>query len=143
MEKILLPVDGSEASLKAVRYAVELASTTGATLELLHVVPSKQEYTSYIDGYWPELWGPFEKSNEDHGREVLDQIAKERHDSVEVTTRIEKGYASDIIVNLARRGGYKMIVMGSKGANWLMRMLYGSICRDVVEHAACPVLVVH
>ncbi len=143
MERILLPVDGSEQSRKAVHCAVELAENTGASVDLVHVLPTELALYGFIaEGTCPNL-DQIEKKWEDRGRQILEKMAKEPHGNVRVTTRLEKGYASDIILRLARSGQYKMIVMGSKGAGWLKRVIYGSICSDVVEHAACPVLVVH
>ena len=142
MEKILLPVDDSEESWRAVHYAVEIASNTGASLELVHILPSDLPVVS--DVFCPNL-DEIEKMWEEHGRDLLDKMIGTRHDHVQVTSRLEKGETSQTILELARRGRYNLIVMGTKGLSWLKRAIYGysSICSEVVEHAPCPVLVVH
>jgi len=142
MEKILLPVDDSEESWRAVHYAIEVALNTGASLELVHIVPADLPVVS--DVFCPNL-DEIEKMWEEHGRDLLDKMIGTRHDHVQVTSRLEKGETSQTILELARRGRYNLIVMGTKGLSWLKRAIYGhsSVCSEVVAHAPCPVLVVH
>ena len=142
MKKILLPIDGSKESMKAVEYALELASNTAARLDLIHVLPTKLDFNSLTPGgYCPDL-DCFEKDYEEDVRKVLNKIANQKSD-VEVTTRVERGNASKVILRLAQRGCYNMIVMSTRAAGPISRLIFGSICSDVVSHAPCPVIVVH
>ena len=139
MEKILLPVDDSEESLKAVRYAVDIAENTGASLELVHVLPLT--FPIFAEELVP-LPAEIEEAWEKDARELLDRYKRQPHAKVQITTRIEKGDAGLTILDLAKRGRYNMIVMGARGFNWLRKMFSISISSKVVEQAPCPVLVV-
>jgi nucleotide-binding universal stress UspA family protein len=142
MKKILLPIDGSKESLKAAEYALELASNTAARLDLIHVLPTKLDFNCLTPGgYCPDL-DCFEKEYEEDVRKVLNKIVSQTN-NVEVTTRVERGNASKVILRLAHRGCYNMIVMGTKAAGPISRLIFGSICNDVIHKAPCPVVVVH
>ena len=126
--------------MKAVHHAVEPASNSGASVELVHVVPLG--LTIVAEGSCT-VSESIEKMWENQGREILDRAARGAHDQVSITSRIEKGYVSDVILKLATKGHYKMIVMGSKARGLLERILWGSVSREVLDDAPCPVLVVH
>jgi nucleotide-binding universal stress UspA family protein len=135
-KKILVPIDDSEHSRHAFRYALGLAQTQQALLVLLH---------SY--GHIPMLVGGAarEKLLHEHVQEaekLLSPYAKKlREIGCEPALIIKEGHPGEVIVNEANEGGYDLIVMGSRGLSDLGGMLMGSTAHKVLAEAKCPVLV--
>lgn len=134
-ERIVCPVDYSEASRAALRLAVTLARESGGLLFVLHVdeapIPSPGAHA--VD-YLPE---PPAELGASSLEAIVPDLAKAR---VEYHTC--RGIASDEITSFANRHDADMIVMGTHGRHGLARMLMGSTAEAVVRWAKCPVLTV-
>jgi universal stress protein A len=136
--RILVPVDFSAHSDRALRYATSLASRLGATVELLHVVEDP-----FVSGAW---------SSEIHVPnlpELLEnQIAAARGRLAElkavagarVGTTVLSGQPAHTIIAHATAGGFDLIVMGTHGRTGLSHVFMGSVAERVVRRAPCPVL---
>jgi len=150
-EKILVPVDGSEQSLKALDVAVEVAVKFGGQLTLIHVYS-----VGGIMGYLPEpsatvgvpVMSPSDVSRlvegvREAGKKVLDEGKKRIGASgVEVTTLLEEGHPVREIVRTAQEGRFGLIVMGARGLSHIRELLLGGVSDAITHHAVCPVLVV-
>jgi nucleotide-binding universal stress UspA family protein len=126
--KILVPVDGSRASIKAASYARLLASKIGAGLTLMHV----QEST--LARIRPKL-------SEQIGRKVLSDVA-ERLKDVKPEQRLEKGDVGKVIVETADKENFGLIVIGNKGHGNVRRFLLGSVSDHVLHYANKAVMIV-
>lgn len=144
IEKILLPVDFSECSKEALRYAVELSDRFGAAIHLLYVWD--------IPGYLrPDLtvWtGDISASLSEHAQKeasqaldefVLDVGVKDRKG---LTAEAVPGAPAPTILQKAEDEGFDLIVMGTHGRTGLSHLVLGSIAENVVRRAHCPVLTV-
>ncbi|RME25869.1 MAG: universal stress protein [Deltaproteobacteria bacterium] len=140
--KILVPIDGSEGSLHAVRFAGELASSIGGHLLLLHV----------HDAPTPELMGMTSLESDDV-RSRLGKLAAPKfaaaHEALghldqklDVVELVRLGNASDEIIEAARHYEVDQIVMGSRGLGPIDTLLLGSVSEKVVRRAPCPVTIV-
>ena len=141
--QILVPVDGSLTSEKALDEAIRLARLTGARLRLIHVV----DELSYINGfesamnYINEIIPLMREAGEKllaHGRQkALDQgVSADTVLVEESPVRIWEhvvGQAKDMNANL--------IVVGSHGRRGIGRVLLGSDAEQIIRHATVPVLV--
>jgi nucleotide-binding universal stress UspA family protein len=143
IEKILVAIDGSEASLHALDQAVHLASLSNAQMLILSVVPpiSPLAYMGpaplYIDQY-------FKAARESHQR-VLDDSsakAKNKHSEMEVETRLEEGRPAEVICKIAENEDVDLIVMGSQGMGGISGWVLGSTSRSVVDSCTKPILIV-
>lgn len=138
--KVLLAVDGSDASLRATSYAAKLLTELkSGSITLISVhddmvfnVARKFVSSKLINDYLREL------SDNDlaSARTLLDQ-AEIKHDMV-----IRVGHLSQEIVNCANEGGYDMIMMGSKGRAGIADIVLGSVAQRVLTMAKQPVLLV-
>ncbi len=137
IKKILVPVDGSEYSLKATTYAAEFAKLVGAEVLLLNCrmqVPPMLSSEAYeqakvsLTNRSNELLEPF--------RELL------RRAGISFADRILEGPVEDAIVQLADFEKCDQIIMGSRGHSDLEGLLVGSTTHRVLQIAACPVTVV-
>ncbi|AEG59863.1 universal stress protein [Desulforamulus ruminis] len=142
-QKILVPLDGSERAEKALTHTIELARKLGSKVTLIHVVPSLPPYVnSAVDRL-----GHAQQSILDelvsHGQELLDQYATSVTDKgIEVDTCSVTGQPADEILEKAKREGYDLIVMGSRGLGEIKGYIMGSVSNRVSRHAPCPVLII-
>jgi nucleotide-binding universal stress UspA family protein len=134
---ILVPVDFSAYSERALDYACSLAEKLGAKLHLVHA----------IGAGLPELSAVMTDSMIATLREgslaELQKIAKAREGIAKFgKVMVEPGDARDAILSAAKACDADLIVIGSHGRRGLTRLVLGSVAEDVVRRAPCPVLVV-
>lgn len=136
MNKILCPVDFSEASKNGMEYAANLAKTLKAKLTLLYVRTS----------IWPEdtqLEKEVNESNEDI-QSRLAVFAVEVHKEFNILCDYYITQTTDTFEETvaARSFNYDLIVMGTNGADTFYQYVYGSHSFHVIENSKCPVLIV-
>ena len=137
--RILVPLDFSPASLRALQEAVALARRSGAQLLLLHVV-EPNPFPTGMDGGILTLPDNVVAR---HAKEHLPRVAKQLvPKSVRVTSLVSHGRAASVIVDTAEEKGVDLIVLSTHGHTALERLLIGSTAEQVVRHAKCPVFVV-
>lgn len=152
-EKILVPLDGSEHSQRALECAIQISKRFSAKVTLLHVysvavpsvvmpepatltpagvpVPVSTEVSKMVEGL------------RDAGRKILsdaEQSAKSAE--VETETLLKEGNAAQEIVRTAREGEYNLIVIGARGISRIKELFMGNVSEGVIKNAPCPVLVV-
>ncbi len=136
MTSIVVAVDGSEASLKGVRQAVDLAQGMGASLELAYVsAPVLLPPSVYGDTI-----KAIDASEDQHAEQVLNAAAKVA--GVECKKVHLKGPPAESISDYAKADRVWAIVVGAKGHNALSRMMLGSTADRLVHVSLKPVLVV-
>jgi nucleotide-binding universal stress UspA family protein len=139
LEKFLVPVDGSDGSVRAVLFASTMAKKFQAKVTLLHVVPSLVGMIAGPESFVNIDTRPYEES----GRRILEKAAKILEFSgLTVETRLEHGQPVDTIVRLAKNEGFDLIILGNRGLSPVRSLLLGSVSNGVSHHAKCPVLIV-
>ncbi|CAB1063081.1 Universal stress protein family [Olavius sp. associated proteobacterium Delta 1] len=137
LKKILVPVDGSEYSMRATGYAAEMARLMDSEILLIHchkpfpVVLGEPYFQKAIDKIMKKsnaLLDPFRKIVQDAGIAFID--------------RILEGPAAHAICEVANIEKIDMIIMGCRGRNDLEGLLLGSCTHRVLKTAPCPVLVI-
>jgi nucleotide-binding universal stress UspA family protein len=127
---LLVCVDGSVHSIKALKYAAGLAEKMGSKVTLLNV----QERRIYD-------FSP--KTIEEMGKEILSKaLDANGQTKLEVDKKLEFGVPSDKIVEVANKGKHDLIVLGSRGLGTVKQFLLGSVSDDVSHKAKCSVLIV-
>ena len=140
MKKILIAIDGSKYSDKALFKAKKIAAALEAEVTILHVInPLKDTLYANTRDLSNELTNFALK----HGEEII-QKAKEIFEGFQghLNTIIKTGDSVDEIVKFAEDGGYDLIIMGSRGAGIFSRTLLGSVSDKVVHHSKVSVLIV-
>ena len=138
-KKILVPLDGSEASRRAMDEAIYLAGLSGAALLFLHIVDLNKELPT------PQrIW---EESNslsewEKAGAEKLANFVVGLDDSISHDDIVAVGSPGKTIHRIAKENACDLILMGSRGLNALENIVLGSVSQYVLTHASCPVMVV-
>ena len=136
VKKILLPVDGSEHSMRSAKYAAELAKPAKAEVVLLtcySTVPLGMEGGALAD------IGASLSREADKTLEPFRMALREM--GVPFRDRVVEGDAAETISGTAKRLGCDLIVMGSRGHSGLEGLLLGSVTHRVLQTAPCPVLV--
>lgn len=143
---ILVPVDFSEASERALTLALSLASKTGGRVTLLHVGVMPHFYATEIG-----LAGPSATLLQQLSREVaqdqrrrLDRLAEERApEGLVVETVLREGFPPTEVLAQVESDGHDLVVMGTSGRTGVQRALLGSVTERVVRECPVPVMVTH
>ncbi|SDD16162.1 universal stress protein [Glycomyces harbinensis] len=135
-ERVLVGVDGSEASIRALRWAMRYAERTGAVIEAVHVWQVPTTYGSPVKAVPGEN---FAETGERALNETVDHELAGRKD-LEVRRIAQGGHPSDVMVERSRSAD--LLVVGSRGQGGLKGALLGSVSLRCVTHAACPVVVI-
>lgn len=132
---ILCATDGSSHSEKAVSYAADLARLSNSKLTILAVRP----FTMGRGGVMP-LW---DEADVIKALAAAEDLAKKAGASDVKTSQAEAPDIAEAILTVARQAHADQIVVGSAGKGAIKRAVIGSVSTQVVNHARCPVTVVH
>ena len=137
---ILVPVDFSDHSAKALQQAVELAKSFGAVIHLLHCYPVN---VGGITPYGPEFPGDFDRQFRDAAKRKLSECSeKVAGEGVAVEQTLTPMLPSEAISSAAQERGADLIVMGTRGLTGLKHVMLGSVAERTIRIAPCPVLTV-
>ena len=144
MLRILIPVDGSEFSLRAVKQVIRLKSEFKGAPEVLlvNVQPPLPMSELFLAG-GPSEVRHLEEPLKAHGAELL-AAAKDALDTAGISSRIfvEIGEPASIIASLAKTYHCKLIVIGRRGRNALAGFYFGSVATKVLHLSPVPVVIV-
>lgn len=143
VSKILVPIDGSEHSKKAVDLAVDMALKYDAEIYFLHALEERKipegfkEYarserippSSYFGMVCETFVGDAQKKAETAGVKKVEVIC-------------ERGNPADKILNVAKKNKVDMIIMGTRGLGGFSRAIMGSVSTKVCNHAHCTCITV-
>ena len=143
VKNILVPVDGSENSQRALDYAGYLAELCHASVGILHVVNLASK-VSAIGQVGTGSYVPDSILNgiQEAGQFVVDEALKQLPHKVSSSGFLELGSPNSTIVAFCIENNYDLIVMGSRGLGAIKQLVLGSISSYVLYHAPCPVMVV-
>jgi nucleotide-binding universal stress UspA family protein len=141
MSGILVGIDGSGHSGKALAWAAREAALRNVPLTVLTVCQNVLGYTGYAYGYVSdeELADRARQGAQVQADKVLGQL-DEASRPASVTVRAVAGLPADRLLTAARDAD--MIVLGSRGAGGFRHLLLGSVAQQVTQHAHVPVVVI-
>ena len=138
--KILLPIDGSELALDAVRFAIRLA---GEGLPMQCVLGNVQEPATLYELVVAHDADVLHKVSDAAGEHALAPAAALlRAAGIETETEVASGDPGHLLVEMAERFGCDMIVMSARGLGSLREALLGSVSQSVLHASPVPVLIV-
>ncbi|MFN8379399.1 MAG: universal stress protein [Anaerolineae bacterium] len=142
-QKILVPLDGSGWSQRAIPHAVNLARLHDAQLVLLHVfVPPAPEFVPEL-----ALAGQQDQFEELRGqaKEYMQTVVAElQNEGVRVTGEVLEGFdVPGLIADYARDEHVDLIVMSTHGRSGIARLIFGSVAKGVMDHCKVPTLLIH
>lgn len=142
IKNILVPLDFSDPSMRALDYATELAKPFGATLTVLHVL-EPIAYASPADlyaGVAAQLGDLITEQRRSARERMAELQAKMAKRGFELRTVIREGIAHQEIVETAARLKSDLILLTTHGRTGLSHLLMGSVAERVVRAAPCAVL---
>jgi nucleotide-binding universal stress UspA family protein len=135
-EKILVELDGSDVSFRALELALELAELTGARLTALAIEGPLPVYAATI--------GEVDEVKREKDAFFVKIAAKARaaaeRAGVDLEVEVRAGHPAEVVVRYARGHGFDLIVVGHRG-HFLGDYLLSSLADRIAHHAPCPVLV--
>ena len=136
--KILIAIDGSDASMDAADYATAISQRYNAELYALHVIHAD------VDLYGPHETSEFTRNMRNEGEKYLNKVnVKANEKDIQIKTEIISSRdISGGILDFAEENNIDLIVIGTRGRSGFKRLLLGSVASHVVTYAHCPVLVV-
>lgn len=140
MPKILVPVDGSKYSKKALEQALSIARGTGASVTAVNVIETLP--TVYVESQ--KVLNDARAKYRSESARLLDEykaLAENLGFKIE-TAMMEGNDPAASIVAFSEKGGFDMIAMGSRGHGKLKEMVLGSTSHKVLHQAKCSVLIV-
>jgi len=141
-QRILVPTDGSDLSVRAVHAATSLARLTGATLLMLSVKdPFPYSAISEMQPVPPQEFYDAQERIAQSRVESAADIAKAAGLAIEGAT-VEALHPWEAILEHAKTRGCDLIVMASHGRRGLSALLLGSETQKVLTHSPVPVLVI-
>ena len=146
IKKVLVAVDGSENSFRALRFALDLAEKYAASVLIVNILQFPAIYTNPNDKLvYSGSWAAFIKDLQRIHEETLAKAADEARrlkPSVEVAAELKEGEPAAQIVETAKRGGFDVIVVGHRGLGRLSEVLLGGVSERVAHLAKCAVVIV-
>ena len=139
IRRILVPIDFSSCSKKALRYAIPFAKQFGARLCLLYV---GQGYYMVPELAPTDLMSYKLSERADIAAKLASFATKEIPATLAVDVLVRNGQPALEIVDVANENGTDLIIMSTHGYGGLKHLWFGSIAEQVVRQATCPVLVV-
>jgi nucleotide-binding universal stress UspA family protein len=140
-KRILVPVDFSEPSTRALMHAIAMAEQFGASLDVLHVVPNP-----YVDdpaGLYLPLPATYVNDLMNDARKRLDDLLDSvDHQRLRARPIVKAGDPLRQVVEYARDESMDLIVLGTHGRSGVAHLFLGSVAERVVRTAPCPVLTV-
>ncbi len=139
-KKILCPIDYSDCSAMALRYAAGLALKDSGRLYLMHTIDKRiYDYGGPIYEVQPS---PDEETITRLKEKLAESVPKEIRGDIEVETIVSVGIPAQEIVNAAHEKEVDIIVMGTHGRTGVAHVVMGSVAENVTRKALCPVLTV-
>lgn len=135
-KRILVPVDGSDSSDRAIDQAIYLAKICDAKLDFIYVANINQLAINAC------LSDAILEAVTKAGNVILDRALEKVPANIKAKGFSETGSPAVVILDVAENENCDLIVMGSRGLGIVKGVLLGSVSQHLVEQAKCPVMVV-
>jgi nucleotide-binding universal stress UspA family protein len=137
--KILVPVDGSDISYRALDAALFLSVKLASNITVIHVmedvpithIESPKLLTELLEAYKKESQGILSKCSE---------IATKK--GLTINTILLKGNPASIILDFSIKEKNDMVIMGSRGTGKFKELILGSVSSKILHHSSCPVMLI-
>jgi nucleotide-binding universal stress UspA family protein len=141
-KEVVVGIDGSPPSRKALEFAVEHASLSGLRLRVLHAweMPAVLSPTTHETFSAGEILRDFKGAASRGTAEMVAGVAQEWPD-VRVEQEVVQGMAAKRLIEVSENAA--LLVVGSRGHGGFVGLLLGSVSNYVGHHAKCPVVIVH
>ena len=141
-KKIMVPIDFSENSPRVLEAAVDVAEKFEATLSIVFVAQSFEDYSGFFVPHMPI--SQFEDEMvEGAEKKMVSFLAENLKSDLPHSSTVLKGDVAEELTEYADKNDIAMIVMGTHGYKGLEKVLFGSVAEKVVKTSPCPVLTIN
>lgn len=137
LRRILVPVDFSGCSRKALHYAIAFAKQFQAELTLLHVLEPPPTQVWVIESVFSGVGDPRELVAEE-----LSAWESEIGEGITSKAVVREGMADEQILQAIEENNIDLVILGTRGRSGLAHLFLGSTAERILRHASCPVLLV-
>ncbi len=140
VKEILVPIDGSENSIRAARFGLEMADAMSVPLRLFYVFPAA---SVEIIGMAGMSRADIDQAAQASAQRAFDSIRKELGEtSVEIDQETSIGDPAEEIIRYTEDDHSVLVVMGRRGLSRMQTLLMGSVSDKVSRHARSPITIV-
>jgi nucleotide-binding universal stress UspA family protein len=137
--KILVPVDGSDNSYRALDAALVLSEKLGSNITVIHVMEEVPITHIGSEKLLNELLEAYKKENQD----ILSrcsEIATQK--GLTINTFLLQGNPASVILDFSKKEKFDILIMGSRGLGKFKELILGSVTSKIVHHSPCAVLLI-
>ena len=136
--KILVPVDGSDNSYKALEAALVLSEKLGSNISVVNVM--EQVPITHIESekLLNELLEAYKKENQ----EILSKCSDIAHQKGTIKTVLLQGNPAPVILDYSKKENFDLVIMGSRGMGKFKELILGSVSSKIVHHSPCAIMII-
>ena len=137
--KILVPVDGSDNSYKALEAALVLSEKLGSNISVVNVM--EQVPITHIESekLLSELLEAYKKENQ----EILSKCSDiARQKGIAIKTVLLQGNPAPVILDYSKKENFDLVIMGSRGMGKFKELIIGSVSSKIVHHSPCAIMII-
>lgn len=137
--KILVPVDGSDNSYKALEAALVLSEKLGSNISVVNVM--EQVPITHIESekLLNELLEAYKKENQ----EILSKCSDiARQKGIAIKTVLLQGNPAPVILDYSKKENFDLVIMGSRGMGKFKELILGSVSSKIVHHSLCAIMII-
>lgn len=136
---VLVPVDGSDNSYRALDEALLLSQKLGSNITVVNVM--EQVPITHIESekLLSELLEAYRKENQ----EILSKCSKIASEKgISIKTLLLQGNPASVILDYCKKENFDLVIMGSRGLGKFKQLILGSVSNKIVHHCQCAVLLI-
>jgi nucleotide-binding universal stress UspA family protein len=137
--KILVPVDGSDNSYRALDAALFLSEKLGSNITVIHVMEDVPVLYIESQKLLSELLENYKKEKQDI-LSKCSEIATKKGETIKAV--LLQGNPASIILDFSKKEKYDIVIMGSRGMRKFKEIILGSVSSKIVHHSSCPVMLI-
>jgi len=137
--KILVPVDGSNNSYKALEAALVLSEKLGSKISVVNVM--EQVPITHIESekLLSDLLEAYKKENQ----EILSKCSDIAHQKgITIKTVLLQGNPAPVILDYSKKENFDLVIMGSRGMGKFKELILGSVSSKIVHHSPCAIMII-
>jgi nucleotide-binding universal stress UspA family protein len=136
---ILVPVDGSDNSYRALDAALVLSEKLGSNITVIHVMEEIPITHIGSEKLLKELLEAYKKENQDI-LSKCSEIASQK--GLTINTFLLQGNPASVILDFSKKEKFDIVIMGSRGLAKFKELILGSVSSKIVHHSPCAVLLI-
>lgn len=137
--KILVPVDGSDNSYKALEAALVLSEKLGSNISVVNVM--EQVPITHIES--EKLLGELLEAYKKENQEILSKCSDIAHQKgITIKTVLLQGNPAPVILDYSKKENFDLVIMGSRGMGKFKELILGSVSSKIVHHSPCAIMII-